>query len=100
MAKIKKVKPLKMPAALKNALYNASKNCTGSIAVGSKESIERNQAYGRGIIVGCVCGLMATGMTFNEAWLFIGGNIPTDYDEACIPNTWPLRQISKSQPTQ
>jgi len=100
MARVKKVKPLKMPVALKNALYNASKNCTGSIASGCKHSIERNQAYGRGIIVGCVSALMATGMTFDEAWLFIGGNIPTDYDEACVPDTWPLRQLSKSQPSQ
>jgi len=73
---------------LREALYHASREEANRAC--SPEDRVVNVAYGRGVLVGLVAGLIASGLQFDEAWkacLEQVGSYPLL--EACIPPSWP-----------
>ena len=67
-----------------------SLHCASPEEAGRKNSFTRraNVAYGRGVLVGLVSGLMAAGMQFDDAWqLCLAQGLPILPD--CIPPSWP-----------
>ncbi len=62
---------------LKDALYNTH--------IRSGASVD----YGRGIVVGTVAALMATGhFPFMDALDIVSRNLPKDYRIECMPESW------------
>lgn len=65
---------------LKDTLFNCSKQCTSS---------ERcSMTYAKGILVGVVSTVMASGMPFEEACELIQKFLPADFDHSCVPESW------------
>ena len=62
--------------SLLNCLYNLAPN-TGA-----------NLDYQRGIIVGMVSALMASGKTWRSALAVVKRNLPTDYSVLAFPESW------------
>jgi hypothetical protein len=78
---VKKSK-ISRPIILKDALYSLSTKNT------KQEDWEINTAYGKGIIVGAVSAMMATGVDFGCALEQVKSLLPKDYDSNCIPSSW------------
>ena len=71
---------------LKDALGHAAPEEAGrKVGINTRA---QNVAYGRGVLVGLVSCLMATGMDFDDAWrLLLEQGSPLLPD--CIPPSWP-----------
>ena len=71
---------------LKDALHHASPEEAGRDT--SLRERTTNVAFGRGVLVGLVSGLMVSGKSFDEAWqLCLAQDRPLLPD--CIPPAWP-----------
>jgi hypothetical protein len=70
------MKELKYRTTLKDALYNLSPG-TGS-----------NTQYNKGLLVGIVSAFMSTGYTFSQACQLVLDNLPQNYDDTAIPESW------------
>ena len=71
---------------LKDALHHASPEEAGRDT--SLRERTTNVAFGRGVLVGLVSGLMVSGKSFDEAWqLCLAQGCPLLPD--CIPPAWP-----------
>lgn len=72
---------------LKDALHSASAE---EIKRSGKGMRAFDIAFGRGILVGLVAGLMANGKSFDEAWeLLLVQAMDSPLHEDCIPPRWP-----------
>ena len=73
---------------LREALYHASREeiCRACSPEARVESV----AYGRGVLVGLVAGLIASGLHFDEAWKACLEQVGSySLLKACIPLSWP-----------
>ncbi len=65
---------------LKDALHNAHPDNTKTMSC---------REYARGVLVGIVAGLMASGMYFDDAWKMC---LEETINPKCIPNGWPTKE--------
>lgn len=74
-------------ALMHDALYNGSRQCTGTTGLWPHLNIA--QAYARGIVNGTVATIMAAaGFTFKDAFEVLKASLPDDFDIEIIPESW------------
>ena len=77
---------------LRDTIHNAS-----SVVVGSDNPVcsynGKVAAYGKGVLVGLVAGMMSMGMAFDDAWkLLLEQGVASSHckiDSVCVPDGWP-----------
>lgn len=78
---------MKNAVTVKDALYNTSKQCTGTENLWTHLNIAR--AYGRGVVNGMVSMHMGIyGSSFKKAFEEVKKYLPADFDLECIPESW------------
>ena len=71
---------------LKDALHNLSEENVGNDPLAA--------TYARGVLVGVVVGLMATGMSFDTAYQHCLENFPRNVPTSVIPEAWNGKTIN------